>query len=200
MIEKAILSNVGWVPVSRQTDLAPADLGPLAENLETLKTREAMLARQLQKLDSEEIADLVLAQLRELRANKNAAATALLAAKKRAAVAASPSEEIGSITDRVKVHAALKERIQLVLFGEDNTAAAFVGSAVIMVCARVRKGGGKSALCLTWPDGKIAVMQEGQLLWIANAPNSLPLKSAQTIADVRQLVETKPDSCTSGCG
>jgi DNA invertase Pin-like site-specific DNA recombinase len=190
IIEKAILSDIGWVPVSTQTDLAPADLGSLVENLETLKTREAMLARKLQKLDSEEIADLVLAQLRELRASKNAAATALLAAKKRAAVAASPSVEIGGITDRIRLHAALKERIQLILFGEDNTAAAFVDSAVIVVCARVRKGGGKSALCLTRPDGKIAVMQAGQLLRIADAPNSLPLKSAHTIADVRQLVET----------
>ena len=147
-----------------------------------------MLASQLQKLDSEEIADLVLSQLREIRASKNDAATALLAAKKRAAVDASPSVEISSLTDRVKLHAALKERIQLVLFGEDNMAAAFVGSAVMVVCARVRKGGGKSALCLTRSDGKMVAMQEGRLLRIADAPDSLLLKSAQTIADVRQRI------------
>ena len=126
MVEKAILSNIGLVPVSTQADGAPADLGSLAKNLETLKAREAILASQLQKLDSEEIADLVLAQLREIRASKNDAATALLVAKKRAAVGASPSVKIRSLTDRVRLHAALKERIQLVLFGEDNTAAAFV--------------------------------------------------------------------------
>ena len=188
MVEKAMLANIGRVPVSTQADGPPANLDSLAENLETLKEREAMLASQLQKLDSEEIADLVLSQLREIRASKNDAATALLAAKKRAAVDASPSVEISSLTDRVKLHAALKERIQLVLFGEDNMAAAFVGSAVMVVCARVRKGGGKSALCLTRSDGKMVAMQEGRLLRIADAPDSLLLKSAQTIADVRQRI------------
>jgi hypothetical protein len=174
--------------VSTQTDVAPADLAALDENLETLKAREAMLAQQLQKLDGQEIADLVLAQLRELRATKNGAATALLAARKRAAVGASPSVAISSLTNRVKLHAALKERIGLVLFGEDNIAAAFMGSAVIVVCARVRKGGGKSALCLMRPDGKMAVMQEQHVIQIANAPESLPSRSAQTIADIRQLI------------
>ena len=95
---------------------------------------------------------------------------------------------IRSLTDRVKLHAALKERIELALFGEDNTAAAFVGSAVVEVCARGRKGGGKSALCLTRSDGKVAVMQEQQLAQLANAPESLPLRSAQTIADIRRRI------------
>jgi hypothetical protein len=188
MVEQAILAKIGRVPVSTQTDIPPADLAALDENLETLKAREAMLAQQLQKLDGQEIADLVLAQLRELRATKNGAATALLAARKRAAVGASPSVAIGSLTNRVKLHAALKERIELVLFGEDNMAAAFLGSAVIVVCARVRKGGGKSSLCLIRSDGKMAVMQEQQLVRIAHAPESLPLRSAQTIADIRQLL------------
>ncbi len=129
-----------------------------------------------------------MAQLREIRASKNDAATALLVAKKRAAVGASLSVGIRSLTDRVKLHAALKERIELALFGEDNTAAAFVGSAVVEVCARGRKGGGKSALCLTRSDGKVAVMQEQQLAQLANAPESLPLRSAQTIADIRRRI------------
>jgi DNA invertase Pin-like site-specific DNA recombinase len=189
MVEEAILSNIGWIPISTPAHEAPANVHLLVENLETLKAREARLAEQLQKLDSDDMADLVLAQLRELRARKNDAATALLAAKKRAAVAASPVVEIGSLTDRAKLHAALKDRIQVVLFGEDNIAAAFGGSAVMVVCARIRKGGGKSALCLTRSeDGKMAVMQEGRLVRIADAPDSLPLKSAQTIADVRQRI------------
>jgi hypothetical protein len=146
------------------------------------------LAKQLQKLDTDDVADLVLAQLRELRARKNDAAVALMAAKKQTAVAASPPMEIGSLTDRIKVHVALKDRIRVVLFGEDNIAAAFGGSAVMVVCARLRKAGGKSALCLTRSDGKMVVMQEGRPLRIVNAPDSLPLRSAQTIADVRQQI------------
>ena len=96
--------------------------------------------------------------------------------------------DIGTLTDRTRLHAALKERIQLVLFGEDNTAAAFVGSAVVVVCARGRKGGGKSALCLTRSDGKMVVTQARQLVRITDPPGSLSLKSAQTIADIRQLI------------
>ena len=188
MVEKAILSNIGWIPVSAPADKPLADLDSLTESLETLKAHEAILAKQLQKLDGDDMADLVLVQLRELRARKNDTATALLAAKKRAAVAASPVVEIGILTDRARLHAALKDRIQIVLFGEDNMAAAFVGSAVMVVCARGRKGGGKSALCLTRSDGKMVVTREGRLLQIADAPDSLPLKSAQTIADIRRRI------------
>ena len=56
----------------------------------------------------------MLAQLREIRASKNDAVTALLVAKNERRLLPFVVD-IGTLTDPTRLHAALKERIQLVL-------------------------------------------------------------------------------------
>jgi DNA invertase Pin-like site-specific DNA recombinase len=120
VLETAMLDTfgLGWLE-HRAKAKSVANIPALEANLEKLRDREKRLAGRLQELDNDEMADLVLTQLRELRGKVSDAATRLMAARQQNAIVKAPVK-ITDMADRAAIATVLKQQLIAVTFGADH--------------------------------------------------------------------------------
>ncbi len=189
ILERAVLADLGWLSVTQAPKSAPEDITELAKSVTTLKTREERLAKRLKTLDDDEMFDLVMRQLRELRNEMHIAATRLSAAQQATAVAAAPVQ-IGELTDRPALHTALKQRIRGVYFGDNNEVMVVSqGGVVLMVVAR--QNASKPYWFISGAAGQAALVRDGKVS-IVEAPAGMPKLDLQTADDLLRELRQSP--------
>jgi DNA invertase Pin-like site-specific DNA recombinase len=121
IIEDALLDRfgMGWLE-ARPRKVPMADLKSLDADLDRKRAREARLAGRLKELDDDQMFDLVMTQLRELRSQVTDAATRLQAARQAAALVTVTPVKLRDLTDRAAIATALKQQLIGVRFGPDN--------------------------------------------------------------------------------
>ena len=137
LIEVAMLHQfgLGWLE-SRPWRKALPDAKTLETQLVKLRDREKRLATKLQELDDDELFDVVMGQLRDLRGKVSDTATRLQAARQQAAIQ-QQSLRIKDVTDRAAIANVLKQQLVSTTFGDDHHVSLTTASGyVLMVIAR----------------------------------------------------------------
>jgi hypothetical protein len=135
IIEAALLDRfgLGWL------EAKPAKAAPDVKSLETqvvkLRDREKRLAGRLKELDTDDLFDTVMGQLRELRSQVSDAATRLQAARQEAALA-HQTVRVKDLTDLAHIATALKQQLISAQFGPDNVVVLEGNRHILTVQAR----------------------------------------------------------------
>lgn len=167
LIEAAILADLGWLTVNERKTVPVANLASLEANLRMLKAREQRLAARLKALDSDDMFNTVLQQLRELRRDVGDAAAALNVARQDSAVAAAPIH-ISNLVKRDKVATALRQLLKGAYFDQDNEVG-IVSKGGVLLLITARQDRATSRLMMLRRDGKLAMIQAGKVT-ITDAP------------------------------
>jgi DNA invertase Pin-like site-specific DNA recombinase len=165
IIESAMLDRfgLGWLEAGAKRK-APADTKSLETQLARLRDREKRLATKLQELDNDEMGDLVLMQLRELRGKVSDAATSLQAARQQAAIQ-QQTVKITDVTDHATIASVLKQQLVKATFGNDHYVTLVTASGyVLTVIARANADPMKGAWLERVPKPDIA--QYPDLDWL----------------------------------
>jgi DNA invertase Pin-like site-specific DNA recombinase len=122
ILDAAVMAELGVFDVPRQgmSDPHLEDPVELSAQLETLRDKVKRLAFRIGRSENEDIADVLVPELRELRSEMAGVGIRLSVARKAAAVAGAPRVLLCNLTDRTKIHAALKDQKVSVRFGADN--------------------------------------------------------------------------------
>jgi DNA invertase Pin-like site-specific DNA recombinase len=156
VIEQAMLDTfgLGWLQAGAKTK-APVDIKALEAEIVKLRDRAKRLASKLQELDSDEMADLVLTQLRDLRRKISDAETRLQAARQQ--VAAAKPIRISDTTDRAMIASVLKQQLISATFEDHHyVSLTTAGGYVLMLVARANGELVKSACLERIPKPDIA--------------------------------------------
>lgn len=185
VIEAALLADLGWLTITGGKAASAPDLAALASNVETLKAREGRLAARLKALDDDDMFDVIMAQLRELRREVSDAITALNVARQDSAVAVAPVQ-IGALADRDKLATALRQLVKAAHFGADNEVCILSRGGVLLIIT-ARQKSTASRLMLLRQDGTLAVAQGGKLT-IAAAPPQM-IAAGMTFLDGKTIAD-----------
>jgi DNA invertase Pin-like site-specific DNA recombinase len=136
LIEIAMLHQFGIGWLESHPRKASVNIKALEANHAKLQQREQRLAGRLKELDTDELYNVVITQLRELRGQVTDAATRLQAARQQAAIQ-QQSVQIKDMTDRAAIASVLKQQLVRASFGDDHQVALVTASgSVLSITAR----------------------------------------------------------------
>jgi hypothetical protein len=174
ILDKAVLDNFGLltIPSRGRADAPFGDIAGLEATLATLRDQEKRLASRIARAESDDVADVLMPELKALRTEVTTVLSQLVVARKAVVVAHAPPIHISDLSDRVKIHAALRQQDIKVYFGERNEV--MVVARGMLLSMVVRRKAEPPALMIGSRLGKVIMIQYGKLGGITNAPAGFP--------------------------